>query len=46
MLQMEKAAERQAKIDCKVPHFKHKVHKTVKDYRRQPKHRNNKNSEP
>ena len=39
ILKMEKAAGRQADIDCGVPHFKHKVHRTAKDYRRQPKHR-------
>ncbi len=35
---MERAANRQAKIELGVPHFKHKVHKSVKDYKRKPKH--------
>lgn len=39
ILKMEKSASRQANIELGVPHFKHKVHRTVKDYRRQPKHR-------
>ena len=39
ILKMQKAAGRNADIELGVPHFKHKVHKTAKDYTRKPKHR-------
>jgi hypothetical protein len=36
---MERAARRTADIECNVPHFKHKAHKSIKDYTRKPKHK-------
>jgi hypothetical protein len=39
MLTMERSARRTADIECGVPHFKHKAHKSAKDYTRKPKHR-------
>ena len=36
---MDKAARRNADIECGVPHFKHKAHKSLKDYARKPKHK-------
>lgn len=32
---MERKARREAQIACGVPYFKHKAHKTAKDYNRQ-----------
>ena len=39
ILIMERSARRNADIECGVPHFKHKAHKSLKDYKRKPKHR-------
>jgi hypothetical protein len=36
---MERAARRTANIESNVPHFKHKAHKSIKDYTRKPKHK-------
>jgi len=36
---MERTARRQADIECGVPFFKHKAHKSLKDYTRKPKHK-------
>jgi len=38
---MERTARRQADIEMGVPFFKHKAHKTAKDYTRKPKHKKN-----
>lgn len=35
LLKMDRAARRNAAIELNVPHFKHKVHKSKKDYNRQ-----------
>jgi hypothetical protein len=34
MYNMERKARRDAQIACGVPYFKHKAHKTAKDYNR------------
>jgi len=39
IMTMERSARRTADIECNVPHFKHKAHKSVKDYTRKPKHK-------
>jgi hypothetical protein len=36
---IEKSARRTADIECGIPHFKHKAHKSLKDYTRKPKHK-------
>jgi hypothetical protein len=36
---IERTARRQADIEMGVPFFKHKAHKTAKDYTRKPKHK-------
>jgi hypothetical protein len=36
---MERSARRQADIEMGVPFFKHKAHKSAKDYTRKPKHK-------
>lgn len=38
---IERTARRQADIELGVPFFKHKAHKSVKDYTRKPKHKKN-----
>jgi len=35
IIKMNKASNRQASIDAKIPNFSHKVHKTKKDYNSQ-----------
>lgn len=35
LLNIDRAARRKADIELNVPHFKHKVHKSKKDYNRQ-----------
>ena len=39
IMTMERAARRTADIECNVPHFRHKAHKTLKDYTRKSKHK-------
>ena len=39
VMKIERAARRTADIECGVPHFKHKAHKSAKDYTRKPKHK-------
>ena len=38
---MERSARRTADIELGVSFFKHKAHKTAKDYTRKPKHKKN-----
>lgn len=38
---MERSARRTADIELGVPFFKHKAHKSAKDYTRKPKHKKN-----